>query len=42
MANKKEEAEILKLAVKNALDYGQAREGHVIKGILSKYPEGGI
>lgn len=39
MIDKKAKEEIKKIAIKNALDYGKAREGTVINGALSKFPE---
>ncbi len=39
MISKAAEMEIKKAAIKNALDYGKARESTVINGVLSKFPE---
>lgn len=39
MVDKGVEEEIRKIALKNALDYGKARDGTVLNGVLSKFPE---
>lgn len=39
MTSKEAKEEIRKIALKNAMDYGKARESKVLNGILSKFPE---